>query len=69
MNDTCHTGRRGRAISTVANRHSRGLTSHVQIEDRGRAITHRRDVLAPSEIEFRASVSVRAMMCMCTSEA
>ena len=47
MNDACHLDRRGRATSTLASFFlSRGRTSHVHIENRGRAIsTHRRDVL------------------------
>jgi hypothetical protein len=46
LNDARHLGHRGRAISAVTEKLSRGRTSHVQIEDRGRAIsTHRRDVL------------------------
>ena len=46
LNDTRHIGHRGRTISAVIDKLSRGRTSHVQIEDRGRAIrTHRRDVL------------------------
>ena len=45
LNDTCHTGRRGCAISAVATKLSMCRTSHVPIENRGRAIsTDRRNV-------------------------
>ena len=46
LNETRRLGHRGRAISIMMEKLSRGSTSHIQIEDRDRAIsTHTRDVL------------------------
>ena len=46
LNATHRIGHRGRAISIMTEKPSRGRTSHIQIADRGRATsTHRRDVL------------------------
>ena len=45
LNDIRRLGHRGRAISIMTEKISRVRTSHIRIEDRGRAIsTHRRDV-------------------------